>query len=76
METGLKFQALAHRGLVFAPATKYERVNGPIGPFLRGEFLMDQFFKSKSFSRSSPCCVGLVVRFFGCKMWESQQMQS
>ena len=31
--------------------------------------------KSNFFSRSSPCCVGLVVRFCSSKMWESQQKQ-
>ena len=45
------FQALATRGLVFAPATKYERI--------LGAFALD---KSKIFLRSSPRCVGLVRR--------------
>ena len=29
--------------------------------------------KSKFFPRSSPCCVGFVVRFCRTKMWETQQ---
>ena len=48
-----KLQALAPRGLVLAPTTKFERISGA--------FALD---KSNFLSCSSSCCVGLVVRFF------------
>ena len=47
-----------------APTAKNERISGA--------FALD---KSNFLSCSSPCCVGLVMRFFHWKMWESQQKQ-
>ena len=58
------FQALAPRGLVFAPTTKNEQISGA--------FALD---KSNFLSCGSPCCVDLDVRFFQRKMWESQPKQ-